>query len=345
MIAGPSEIRFRSPQEKYELYNFFRQATLDRLVEMLLSPEPQPVVLLSGEEGSGRGYLLEAAVYRSRRAADALLLQLDLAGYEEGDEGLVRFLNHQVSRLRELSEKARRERGEQVRSLLHGIEKSFPAAVLISLLLRLEEPLQALRALFPPTFDDLPGPRRDPRDSLRLLLEHLSSERRLVLHVEASSPLDDVTREQLLRAARRNPRMVLVFSCHPRDDSDRVAPRAHARERLELAPLTSSELRSAIELAFAPCDFPDELYDALVRFSRGRPARLAVKMYDLVRHEILLTDPAGVWRLGESGIASELAAAQLAPAFLNLHIPVEGDHPFQSKATTDSDRRRPLIPI
>src|ERR1700692_2507381 len=28
-----------------------------------------------------------------------------------------------------------------------------------------------------------------------------------------------------------------------------------------------------------------------------------------------------------------------------LHIPVEGDHPFQSKATTDSDRRRPLIPI
>jgi hypothetical protein len=28
----------------------------------------------------------------------------------------------------------------------------------------------------------------------------------------------------------------------------------------------------------------------------------------------------------------------------DLHIPVEGDHPFQSKATTDSDRRRPLIP-
>ncbi|HVS49366.1 MAG TPA: hypothetical protein VHJ99_10720, partial [Candidatus Dormibacteraeota bacterium] len=63
--------------------------------------------------------------------------------------------------------------------------------------------------------------------------------------------------------------------------------------------------------------------------------RLVTGRFD--QAERLFRRAAETQRPGDPRLQSDLCA-------FYLRIPVEGDHPFQSKATTDSDRRRPLIP-
>src|SRR3954454_15552883 len=96
------------------LYTEHAPEALAAIERLLAAPGPAPVLVLAGEPGCGRTGLLEAA------AGKALVLPLDLDGYEEGAD-LSRFAEIQVAKRWELDEAARGQLGLAIAPLLPGI--------------------------------------------------------------------------------------------------------------------------------------------------------------------------------------------------------------------------------
>ncbi|HSG39697.1 MAG TPA: hypothetical protein VLE27_08675, partial [Thermoanaerobaculia bacterium] len=225
MAPGLSEIA--SPETKHRLYSEHAPEALAQLETILATPGPSPVILLSGEPGCGRTGLLEAAARDTAR-----VVPLDLDGFEEGLD-LARFAAYQISKRWDLEDSALERLARGVEPLLGHLEPSLAAAAAVSLLLRLEDPASLAWGL-------TSGPT-DGRQALSALLERLTRDGRLVLHVLSSVVLTDTLRARLLREARERSGLVLAISCSPRDGDDLVAPRAE-RLRLELQPLPSEDL-------------------------------------------------------------------------------------------------------
>jgi hypothetical protein len=191
------------------------QESFATLHKILTESGPSPVLLLSGEPGSGRAGTLDAAV----RQAQITLLRLDLDGYEEGPEGLLGFLSLWGQRHEAETDEAAAERLEKVAELAGEMTPSMASAILVAILLSQDGQLA-----------DSSG---DPCESTRRILDRLAGAGRLVLHVADSAQLDAVSRRWLLDEVARNPRIVLAFSCHPNDLNVSVASDAQVR-RLEL---------------------------------------------------------------------------------------------------------------
>jgi tetratricopeptide (TPR) repeat protein len=304
MPAGPTTID-----------NFLREP-FEAVRRILREPGPAPVLLLSGEPGSGRAAVLDAAAER--------VLRLDLEGFEEGPEGLVGFLSLWGQRHEAETDEARAERLERVAELAAEIQPSAAGAVLLALLLEKEEPLR-----------ELPEPAEDPREGVRRLLERWSGAGRLVLHIADSALLDALTRRWLLDEARRHPDLVLAFSCHPNDSDAAVAPGAEAL-RLDFArPPTDAEvhlepvrdLLSRVDLQAA--DLLGRFLDLAALCGRNIPSDLLMAHLDVTteqREELLdLIDDAlveeGDERLffdheyGHPSFAGLLVYSFLSPAF------------------------------
>jgi hypothetical protein len=194
----------------------------EAILQILTEPGPSPVLLLSGEPGSGRAAALEDAARKAgEEGTPAAVMRLDLEGFEEGPQGLVGFLSLWGQRHQAETDEERAQRLERVAELAGEIAPSVAGAILLSLLLEREGPSGET--------SDLTG---DRRESARRLLEHLSGTGRLILHVVDSAQLDAVTRRWLLEEARRHPNLILAFSCHPKDSNDldgAVAPGAEVR--------------------------------------------------------------------------------------------------------------------
>src|SRR3954452_3085502 len=250
-MPGLDEALNLSPEAKHELYKQHSPVALATIERLLAAPGPAPVLVLAGEPGCGRTGLLEAA------AGKALVLPLDLDGYEEGAD-LSRFAEIQVAKRWELDEAARGQLGLAIAPLLPGIAPSLPGAALVSLLLRLPDPASVgsvARQIFPG--------HSEPREALSALLRLLTRDDRLVLHVVASPPLTDPLRLRLVEAARQRANLVLAISCSPRDRDERVAPHSE-HLRLDLEPLPAGELPGPVPDLLDDLDL--ETSDRLQRF-------------------------------------------------------------------------------
>jgi len=190
------------------------QESFATLHQILTEPGPSPVLLLSGEPGSGRAGTLDTAVHK----AQITLLRLDLDGYEEGPEGLLGFLSLWGQRHDAETDEAAAERLEKVAELAGEMTPSMASAILAAVLLAHD--------------GQLDGSSGDPREITRRILDRAAGSGRLVLHIADSAQLDAVSRRWFLEEAARNPRVVLAFSCHPNDLNVSVAPDAQVR-RLE----------------------------------------------------------------------------------------------------------------
>ncbi|HEY9421141.1 MAG TPA: tetratricopeptide repeat protein [Thermoanaerobaculia bacterium] len=249
MAPGLSEIQEQSPEAKHRLYSGHASEVLAKLETVLAAPGPAPVLILSGEPGCGRTGLLEAAAQGRAR-----VLPLDLDGFEEGLD-LARFAAHQISKRWELEDSARERLARGVEPLLGHLEPSLAAAAAVSLLLRLEDPATLAWGL-------TSGPT-DGRKALTALLERLTRDGRLVLHVLSSPMLTDPLRARLLREARERSGLLLALSCSPKDGDDFVAPRAE-RLRLELQPLPAEDLLATYRNLIN--EFQLEISDRVQRF-------------------------------------------------------------------------------
>jgi tetratricopeptide (TPR) repeat protein len=194
------------------------------ILSLLKQPGPAPVLLLSGEPGSGRSDFLDTAVREvGEEGIPAAVLRLDLEGFEEGPQGLVGFLSLWGQRRAAETDEASAERLERVAELAGEIPSTLAGAVLLSCLLDWDGPPE-----------ELPEMTGDPRESTRRLFDVLGQTARPIVHVADSAQLDAVTRRWLLDEARCNPNLVLAFSCHPTDPDAAVAPGTETR-RLDFA--------------------------------------------------------------------------------------------------------------
>jgi len=197
------------------------QESFATLHQILTEPGPAPVLLLSGEPGSGRSGALDAAV----RKAQIALLRLDLDGFEEGPQGLLGFLSLWGQRHEAETDETAAELLERVAEIAAEMPPSMASAILIAVLLAQEGQIEIHTT-------------GDPRESTRQILDSLAATGRLVLHIADSAQIDAVTRGWLLDEAKRLPRLVLAFSCHPNDLNVSVAAESQVR-RLEFAPSDS----------------------------------------------------------------------------------------------------------
>jgi tetratricopeptide (TPR) repeat protein len=253
-MPGLREALNLSPAAKHQLYSEHAPEALAAIERVLAAPGPSPVLLLAGEPGCGRTWLLEAAHGASRAGKAILVLPLDLDGYEEGGD-LSRFAEIQISKRWDLDEPAWDHLALAVPHLLPGIASSLSGAAVLSLLLRLPDPRVVAQQIFPG--------RSDPRESLSALLHLLTRDDRLVLHAVASPQLTDPLRLRLVEAARLHSNLLLAISCSPRDADERVAPRSE-RLRLDLAPLPAGRLLAPVTNLLDDLDL--EISDRLQRF-------------------------------------------------------------------------------
>jgi tetratricopeptide (TPR) repeat protein len=249
MATASIDIHRLAPEEKIRLYNDHAPEALATIARILTAPGPSPVLVLAGPAGCGRTGLLEAAV---QRAGGGTVLPLDLDGYEEGGD-LGRFAEVQIARRWELDEPARETLRQKALPLLQFVPHSSAGAVLISLLLRQDDPAAAWR--------ELPGAATDARPALSVLL---SRGRRLVLHVLSSDALNDPLRRWLLDETRKTPGLTLALSCSQADSDERVAPRAERRRRIDLQPLPAGGLLDPVHELFHGLEL--ETADRLQRF-------------------------------------------------------------------------------
>jgi len=225
-----------TPEEKHRLYQDHAPEALAAVERVLAAPGPAPVLLLAGDPGCGRTGLLEAAAEgAARQGRPTLVLPLDLDGYEEGLADLGRFAEIQIANRWELSDSEREALRERILPLLQFVPPTLSGAVLVALLLRLDDPVAVWKELPAAT------PEGDARPALSGLLAHLSRPGHLVLHVVESAQITDPLRRWLLDETRRNPRLVLALSCAPADADNRVAPQAESL-RLDLQPMPAGDL-------------------------------------------------------------------------------------------------------
>lgn len=309
------EQRHGSAEERYATSNFQRRADLAAVQEILQTPETaaRPVLLLSGPEGIGRGYLLAAAVWRLQQAGLPIAyLALDLTGYVEGPEGIRNFVDFQAERWDRRGRPVAAEAIPWIQEHADRIADDLGGAATAALLLAAAGSLPG----WPRPESPIPSPRRPSLEALGHLLGQLTRNGTVLLHVTDSSVLNTALRSWLLREARRHPRLALAFSCQARDAAESVAPGAATR-RLEIAPLDRSELQAVLDDLYPSHRFPPELAAELESYSRGWPARTAAKLQDLVDAGLLVSN-GGVWTLGGEGLRSPAGVEQLRSTLYGL---------------------------
>lgn len=235
-------------EEKHAFHSARQPETLAALTALIVGSgdggqggSPSPLVLLSGEAGSGALSLLEAAVLDA--GTPALLAALDLDGYEDGEAPLMSFLDHQMAK-RDLDEEEHSQRAEELREVALALAPSAVAAATLSLLLALDEPGHTAREA---GLSSAPG--TDGRESLARLVDHLAREARLVLYLADPWLAGGPARRFLGEVIAGRPGVLLTFGLHPKDRTEDLAgPLGTVRFELPLPPAEPEGLSPLDEL-------------------------------------------------------------------------------------------------
>lgn len=297
-----------SPDEERELCNFQREETLARLEELLRAPGGAPkVVALRGGPGSGRGYLLEAVARRAQRRGERVLCAvLDLDGFEPAAGRLLPFAEHRLARA---GVDKTGPLAQAVTALAGRLSVSAFGAGALSLALGERDPRAALPALL--GGEALPGPETTGDEQIfELLLERLVGAGALIVHVPQPATLPLVLWRALVRAARREPRLVVVASAPEERTVD--LPFAPEALVLDLRPLLPGEVTELLDRNLPGPGLPRELGVALGRATSGNPGRLALKLRALLDSGLLEEAQDG-WRLARPAGSPEVAALVAAP--------------------------------
>jgi tetratricopeptide (TPR) repeat protein len=310
-------------------FNFQREGDVARLTAVL-TDGPQ-VVLLSGEAGIGRRYLLQAAVHRMRQAGGIVeILEIDLEGYDE-EVDLGRFIELQVEKRRKEKGEARGEIVEALVSAMRLGVKGTGWASLLSMTLSLKEPVAALRKLFGNSDRGFSGELFSAREVFASFVGSLSG--KVILHVIDPTlfhaiPSPENPRRWLPEVVERFPHATLVISCGPDDQEEDLVPGARRDvERIDLGRLDEHSVRALLDLRLAPNAFPPDLAETLMHYSHGLPGLLGSAVWLLEREGALDEDGSRVWRVDDVAVAEALSEGLLDPVSQAFH-----EHPEHTKA-------------
>ncbi|MEM7585847.1 MAG: tetratricopeptide repeat protein [Acidobacteriota bacterium] len=298
---------FESPAPRFPLYNFHPASVVGPVRSFLLRERGPSVLLLSGEASSGRRYVLEAVAEEILQAKEGnpLVLPLDLACFDERRpyESLVELSIERYAGGRLKSQ----EVALAIEELSRVASKTVAEAAFLEMVLKLaRSSLLPILERFVSTADiarsKLPGGERMTR-----LLRSLAKTRPIVVHLVQATRAHTVLRDELCEASQGCRGLRIVVSCHPTDESHRMAPvreLSHEPNRVELEPVTVEDLREAIGRRFPGNALPAELFDALDRYSEGSVGLAAAKFHQLILDELL-------YRTSEGILASKVGVPDL----------------------------------
>ncbi len=333
-----------SPEAEYGLYNFQRRSWLDQAIDLLTGDPPaggdRPrVLVLAGEVGIGRRYFCDALRFRlgKEHGEELAVWHLDLEGFEpESEEPLGRYLLHLLEDQERRTSRQRKKTFDGLTSLARTLSNTDWSAAVLSLLWQFEDPLKRFGEVLATSARGHAGAERSEREMLRMLLDELTRDHKLLLHVTECTQIRRQYRRWLTTQVARNPRLFLAISCRPEDHTDQLVPLnllPSDPPRFDFQPLDESELREALEARFGRRGCPGELVAALLRYSApfarsgtngAPPARVALKILDLVQLGAITDLPQGgdsiVWRLADEGLASQALAHGFAADF---YAPIE----------------------
>jgi len=308
------------PYEKYVLYNFHRKDWLDEVVHNITTQRRHPIVILSGETGTGRHYFIESAAFKaSKEFHKTDCFCIDLEGSEEDGSGIDEFIRHQTEKC---SAKQNPETSENLKKSFEDsrqyIPKSWPTfagAFFISLCSNLfaeNDPIKkniidvsAQKQLF----------TKEPEDALSSFLDILTENRHLIIiinHLESNLVLNRWLRDEV----NRNKKLTLVIKCAANDATGDIMPRIESyAKRFEFLPHSLKSFKKIIDSAWNPNKFPDELYAALWKKYRSSLKGLVCFMRKLVQESIIIQDQKKNWRLSDDGLESERCAEIFSRGF------------------------------
>lgn len=307
---------YGSPDTTFGIYNFQREEDEGRLVRWLSEGDSPIVIVLAGERGSGRSYLVEAACYRATaEGCPTRVVRLDLDGYEpdRGDDALDRYLKVQLQKNRaDTEEKSARLRSALLEGLaVLGLRVSLAAVGLAGLVASVASPVRLVTAL---RRSRAPGgePGSD-REILSRFLEQQTLTNRLVVHAPNAPAMPWSLRRMLVDMAEYHRDVTIAFSCGLDDRTEEIAPRARAvPRRITLTPLESVEIQAVVDRNFSPNTYPPELAGALHRASSGRTAQLAQVVRRLMATDALRQVHDGTWELAPDGMTAPETVEALA---------------------------------
>lgn len=295
----PSETEDR--ETGFELFNLHDEEALADAESYLrgegLAGDGPSVLLLSADgRGAGRRFFLDAVAWRLREARPPRIWHLDLAGFEpDRANALGAYLVHRLERRGLAGEGGATELWSELSKTLSW-PPSDASAILISLLLELEDPRPALAGL-----ENTP-----PWEVLEKLLDVFCAEQALVLHLVDFAQATEPLRRRLVELAERRPRFFVAFSCFG-EATEKVAPQArHEVFRHEVEPLSLDELRLAIALRFPPENFPESHVEVLWRRTGGAPALAGSRLEELEEEDLLPAPDAAAEDL-EQAFAGQVA--------------------------------------
>lgn len=285
--------------ERFGCFNFQPEERIAELVGFLRAPEPARVVVLTGREGSGRGYLLQAALHRLRAAGQTWqLVDLDLEGYEPDHGSVDSFIAHLLLRVANSDERARLA---QAFTPLHAsVGQTLIGAAFVAALLGLHKPATEILQLLEKTSQPPPSP-----DGVTLLFDRLfdllTDKAGVAVLIRHPHRLPDTLKCYLLEQSKKHPTIFLIFTAAPAVQ-DLVPVQVPAPLRIELGPLKPTDMPALLARCFSPSRLPPELGDTLWQVSKGSSRDMAARMAALIEIGCLRRDGQGVWQLPESGL-------------------------------------------
>ena len=291
---------YASEWDKYILFNFHPPEKTQRMVELLVSEdEERPrIVFLTGEEGIGRGYFLDAAVYEAnqrRRDRRFFVARLDFEGFEENTRSLRDFLKYKNQHSGATAGESFDEKQRFVADFLddHG-KPTLLDAFQVLVLPWLQISLKDLRLWVESEKRLLKAPEREPREAFHVMIEKMCRTGAPVIHIANPEMTPQTIRRWLRDAVRRNPDLIIAYSVgntHTFYDYAEDFP----YERLDLWRYDREETAQLVEAKFDPNNFSPVFYDALYRYSQGFPRKLDAAFRRLLQLDVIWQTETG-WR-------------------------------------------------
>ena len=267
-----------TPHQNYTLLNFHPPRVTDEIQNWLTAEEGMALILF-GDNGSGRGYVLEAACFDQQVFDKPIsVVKLDWSQISSGDT--LSYLKECIHNLTSIEE----EQESWLELVTNTLDSKFSilSAIGVSLVINVGGLLKIAYKLLPTFSQELT--KLAPKDSyaaLRKVVEYLSIDQNIVLHIEHAEllcnldawMLDDLCRTLNQRAlslkknARRPCRALLALSTSENvNNSVELSSLAQLRDpwKIEIKSINYFQFEEVLNRCFSPNFFNPNIFKRFV---------------------------------------------------------------------------------
>ncbi len=242
-LCGPNGAKLQSPGQAQRS----PPRWLDQAVDLIIAGRAPRVIVLAGEEAIGRSYFCDALRFRigKEHGETPAVWHLDLEGFEpDGEDPLARYLLHLLEDEERQTQEQRHKTFNALRTLARTLTTADWSAAILSFLWQFEDPFERFGEVLATSAEGHAGAVRSEREMLQMMLDELTRERKLLLHVTDSTQVRHDYRRWLTTEAVRNRNLFLAISCRPGEPASGCGTSGHLVRDPWFVPLTGSDGRN-----------------------------------------------------------------------------------------------------